>query len=558
MKVDLRTTGYIKVYDLQTKFATTSGAPGMKALCQSGIKNDGRITKEFLMTEYNLSESASRNLFSSGISCGIWDSDGVLTDDGYNTAKSGEVMVDEVGPLRIWVFDHETTGTVLLHAERLGLMPPANVEPQAGNSPGILSNLSNGRSTKSLKSGDNRSWRLQWTDEDSAWAIVGEYCSRATLSWSWRFDGSWIQDGKIVFRGELNGISNKKSEDGVSVQHSFSHTGALNPDVCMRNWLSSGRFSKGPWDNNLRGLKKPYSMLSASEKSLQMTNEVLENEIDDWEYISINDIPLFPKNLEDATDWAIYLMNEETPGYTTTEDTKRKLDDILQRTFMCFDDEKVRNSVENKMYTSRADPRLSKLLHASDDLNSIAFVPEWLLSLKRSENIAVHDGSDNFTEFVNQLSQEMQGKIKKVVYVNNYIVNSDVRKRIGLFFDAFRTIDSEIKFQFITSHYPFTKNHGNDKKAVYDFKSRIMKNTDSEIVFMDEGKYGEEAKQFQTAHDRVIIIQTEKETRYWKVTTTGVHLKGPIPCLRVEFNLLEPWLQIFLENHKSFKMEAES
>ena len=153
MNVDLKTTGNIQVYDLQTRFATTSGAPGMKALCQAAITNDGRINKESLMMEYNLSESAVRNLFSSGISCGVWDSDGVLTDDGYNTAKTGEVMVDEVGPLRIWVFDHETTGTVLLHAERLGLMPPANVEPQAGNSPEVLSNLSNGRAVQSLKAG---------------------------------------------------------------------------------------------------------------------------------------------------------------------------------------------------------------------------------------------------------------------------------------------------------------------------------------------------------------------------------------------------------------------
>ena len=84
MNVDLKTTGNIQVYDLQTRFATTSGAPGMKALCQAAITNDGRIDKESLMMEYNLSESAVRNLFSSGISCGVWDSDGVLTDDGYN------------------------------------------------------------------------------------------------------------------------------------------------------------------------------------------------------------------------------------------------------------------------------------------------------------------------------------------------------------------------------------------------------------------------------------------------------------------------------------------
>ena len=556
MNVDLKTTGNIQVYDLQTRFATTSGAPGMKALCQAAITNDGRIDKESLMMEYNLSESAVRNLFSSGISCGVWDSDGVLTDDGYNTAKTGEVMVDEVGPLRIWVFDHETTGTVLLHAERLGLMPPANVEPQAGNSPEVLSNLSNGRAAQSLKAGDNRRWRLQWTDEDSAWAIVSEYCSKATLSWSWTFDNSWIQDRDIVLKGNLNGVSNKKSEDGISVQSSFSHTGALNPDVCMRNWLSAGRFTTGPWDTNLKGLKKPFSELSDAEKSLQITDEILDNEIEEWEYISINEIPLFSKNLDDATDWTIYLINEETPGYTTTEDTDRKLGDILQRSFMCLDDEEVRKRVESRLSSSRADPRLSKLLHAGDDLDGVAFIPEWVLSQKRNENIAIHDGTDDYTEFVNQMTQNMKGKIKKITYVNNYLVGKAVRKRLALFMEASNRLEPDIEFEFMTSHYPFTKNHGNDKDAVDSFRLKIKNSLDSKITFMDEGKYGEEAKQFQTAHDRVIIIESEHEARYWKASTKGIHIKDKSPCMRVEFNELENWLQDRLNNKNLHNQEA--
>ena len=150
------TSGRIEVYDLQTKFATTSSAPGMKTLCQFAISNGNRIDQESLMSQYNLSESAVRNLFSSGIDSGVWDLDGLLTNDGHETAKTGEVLVDEVGPLRIWVFDHETTGAILLHSERLGLMPPANVEPQAGNSPEILDKLSNGKAVTSLKSGDKK------------------------------------------------------------------------------------------------------------------------------------------------------------------------------------------------------------------------------------------------------------------------------------------------------------------------------------------------------------------------------------------------------------------
>ena len=94
------------------------------------------------------------------------------------------------------------------------------------------------------------------------------------------------------------------------------------------------------------------------------------------------------------------------------------------------------------MSSSRADPRLSKLLHAGDDLDSIALVPEWVLSQKRDENVAIHDGSDDYSEFVKQISQNMKGKIKKVTYVNNYVLQKSVRNRLSLFANALTSLDS--------------------------------------------------------------------------------------------------------------------
>jgi len=556
MEVELMTSSRIELYDLQTKFATTSGAPGMKALCQFAISNGNRIEQESLMRQYNLSESAARNLFSSGVASGVWDSDGLLSDDGHETAQTGEILVEEVGPLRIWVFDHETTGAVLLHAERLGLMPPADVNPQAGNSPDVLERISNGKAVLSLKSGDKRRWRIQWADEESAWAIVSEYCTPATLSWSWQYDGFWALNDEIILKGNLNGLSHKKSENRVFIQKSYPQTGVLNPDICMREWLSKGRFSSGPWVSNLGGLTRPFAQLSGAEKSMQITNEVLESEIEGWDHISISEIPLFAKTLDDASDWVIYLINEETPGYTTTEDTNRKLGDILERPFMCLDSEKVRARVENSLSSSRADPRLSKLLHAGDDLDSIALVPEWVLSQKRDENVAIHDGSDNYSEFVKQISQNMKGKIKKVTYVNNYVLQKSVRNRLSLFENALTSLDSAIKLEVLTSHYPYTKNHGNNKSSVNEFKSKIQDDINANVVFMDFGKYGLDALQCQTAHDRVIIIESDKETRYWKITTKGIHIKDKSPCVKVELNELEKWLKNHVRTNNSTPKEA--
>tara|TARA_B100000925_G_scaffold193349_1_gene146327 strand:- start:1237 stop:2913 length:1677 start_codon:yes stop_codon:yes gene_type:complete len=555
MNVKLITSGRIEVYDLQTKFATTSSAPGMKTLCQFAISNGNRIDQESLMSQYNLSESAVRNLFSSGLDSGVWDLDGLLTNDGHETAKTGEVLVDEVGPLRIWVFDHETTGAILLHAERLGLMPPANVDPQAGNSPKILDRLSNEKAVTSLKSGDNRRWRLKWADEESAWAIVSEFCTSATLSWSWRYDDGWVLDDEILFKGRLNGVSRNKSEDGIQVENNYPQTGALNPDVCMREWLSTNRFSSGPWDTSLKGLKRPFSQLSNAEKSMQTTDEILENDAEGWDLISISEIPLFAKTIDDAVEWTTYLINEETPGYTTTEDTRRKIGDILQRQFMCQDLEKVKTRVQNNLSSNRADPRLSKLLHTGDDLSEMALIPKWVLAQKRDQNVAIHDGTDDYTEFVHQITQKMKGKIKRVTYVNNYLHDTRVRKRLAMFEQALGMVDPDIQFEILTSHYPYTKHQGEDRNAEKNFKAKIQNDINAKVSFMDSGKYGEDARYCTTAHDRVIIISSDKEKRFWKVTTKGIHIKDKSPCVKVEQNELEKWLREYLKSSNKTIME---
>ncbi len=133
----------------------------------------------------------------------MWDGNGLLTDDGHETAQTGEVLNDEVGPIRIWTFDHETTGAVLLHAERAGLLPVADAEPSNANPPDTLLRLSTGVAVRSIKSGDNRRWRLQYAEGQSAWAIQEKFCTPAKLSWSWKYNDGWLLDEEIVLKGKF-------------------------------------------------------------------------------------------------------------------------------------------------------------------------------------------------------------------------------------------------------------------------------------------------------------------------------------------------------------------
>ena len=112
MDVRLTTKGQIEAHDLQTKFAVSSMAPGMKALCKFAVSNGNHIDAEgILEIGYASNKAAATNLIKAGYHYSLWDEHGVLTSEGLETANTGEVLSDEVGPLRVWSFDHETTGT---------------------------------------------------------------------------------------------------------------------------------------------------------------------------------------------------------------------------------------------------------------------------------------------------------------------------------------------------------------------------------------------------------------------------------------------------------------
>ena len=88
MDVRLTTKGLIEAHDLQTKFAVSSVAPGMKALCKFAVSNGNHIDAEgILEIGYASNKAAATNLIKAGFHYGLWDEHGVLTSEGLETAK---------------------------------------------------------------------------------------------------------------------------------------------------------------------------------------------------------------------------------------------------------------------------------------------------------------------------------------------------------------------------------------------------------------------------------------------------------------------------------------
>ena len=72
MDIELTTSSQVKAYDLQTNFASSAIAPGMKAICKYAISNNNRIDQESIIEQgYASNQAGARNLITSGIESGM-------------------------------------------------------------------------------------------------------------------------------------------------------------------------------------------------------------------------------------------------------------------------------------------------------------------------------------------------------------------------------------------------------------------------------------------------------------------------------------------------------
>ncbi len=513
MDVQLTTKGQIEVYDIITTFAVSAPAVGLQRLCQYAQQNENYIDEKSIEEQFKIKPGASRNLFINGIQSGVWTKEGNLTEEGHETASTGDVLIKEVGPLRIWTYENEVTGPVLLHAGRSRKVKDfAGTTPQTKHAPSILENISDGKSRTGLLQRENRRWQINWTNEGSSWCIADKFGTPAELVWNWNLDeGKWIVENQLELKCKLIGTSPNKDKDGAVVTSNYPHTGTLDPETCIRDWLSTGRFSQGGWDVKLQGLKRPYSELTDSEKLQYTTNEVLNNEADGWDEVIINSIPLIAKSLEDATEWSSFILENQTPGYTTTERTERVLSDILEdNPFKSVDSKSVYDRTMQQIASNRSkNPRLSKYLSAGDDLDSVAFVPKQVERMKRDEYTSVLDPIKGYGDFLLQLTHNLNGEINKIWYVDRHAALTDQRKRLAKIVVAFKQEIENFEFGLLTAYDPYRKGNRDRSECM-----NKMKEISDIVHFMEDHNI--------SPHNRYIIIQTNKETRWWSLPDTLV------------------------------------
>lgn len=513
MDVELRTKKQIEVYDIITTFAVSAPAVGLQKLCQYALQNEDYIDQSLIEEQFKLKPGASRNLFINGIQSGVWTKAGKLTDEGRETAITGDVLIKEVGPLRIWTYQNDVTGPVLLHAGRSRVVKQfAETAPQTKHAPNVLEEISDGKSRRGLLEREDRRWQISWTNKGSSWCIAEKFGTPAELVWNWNLDeGKWVIGEHLNLSCKLNGTSTSKDKDGQKVISNYPHTGFIDPETSIRDWLSSGRFAQSGWDVKLNGLKRPYSELTDSERLQYTTDEVLKNEADGWDEVIIKSIPLLARTLEDATQWSAYILQNQTPGYTTSERTERLLSDILEDDpFKSVDTKTVYSRTLKEIASNRSkNPRLSKFLHAGDDLDAVAFVPKQVERMKRNEYTSVLDPERGYRDFLQQLTQNLNGEIIKIWYVDRHAALTSQRKRLAKIITEFKQELGSVKFGLLTAYDPYRK--GDRNRDEYLIK---MEEISDIVYFMEDYNIA--------PHNRYIVIQTNQETRWWSLPDTLV------------------------------------
>ena len=259
-------------------------------------------------------------------------------------------------------------------------------------------------------------------------------------------EGRFIVDDSFKISGEIKGLSGNYDGTKKEFVHKVIDFGpinlayknnSINPEDKFREWLSKGDYSASPWDVQHGGMRRPFKMLTSDEKMRQTIHSIdlNDDQINEWDSISIDDIPLVAANETDATAWSHYLLKTLTPGYTSKELTDILLDDILNYpVFSTVDNSQIIERVTNDLDRQIGDPRLQKLLLTAEDLDSsfIRLNESKVRRDTRGVTLDIDTGKKrDYSELLVSMTANMKGKIQSILLIDAHAYSREVPKSLA-------------------------------------------------------------------------------------------------------------------------------
>ena len=537
MKVSFETETQVYVVDVVTKYSISSKDQTPQVyLCKQASDNNNRLNFDEMVNQGWPKPNIARLKKTGQEKFNLWDSQGFLTEDGIQASVEGIVHVPENGKLRLWVINHPIAGIVPIHAtEEANLPIDQEATNKDSNAKSCLIEIHRSSRFKTLldQSGLESKWfELLSKYQNRNWFSNQTLSTKAKLTWTWRYeDGEFIVDDYFNISGKISGLPKQYSEGKGKFVNKVTSFGpykfayennSINPQDKFREWLSKGEYSASPWDIKHGGMRRPLKMLTDDEKMRQTIHsiELIDNQIMEWDSISIDDVPLIAANETDATDWSHFLLKTLTPGYTSRELTDALLGDILKYpAFSTVDSSQIATRVKNDLESQMGDPRMQKLIQTADDLDS-CFIKLNASKIRRDNDsiiLTIEEGkSRNYSDLITKMTADMKGRLQSILLIDNHSYVRGVPKSLDAFKSELTKISQGSELHILTRHW----NNTLDSESKYSPKENRekiiskLKPSCDKIVFVDDV----EAPAYN--HHRYIRIRTDKEDRWFTVNDT--------------------------------------
>ena len=460
----------------------------------------------------------------------------MLTEDGIQASVEGIVHVPENGKLRLWVINHPIAGIVPIHAtEEANLPIDQEATNEDNNAKSCLIEIHRSSRFKTLF--DFEGFESKWFEllskyQNRNWFSNQTLSTKAKLTWTWRYeDGEFIVDDFFNISGKISGLPKQYSEDQGTYVNKVTTFGpykldydnnSISPQDKFREWLSKGEYSASPWDIKHGGMRRPLKMLTDDEKMRQTIHsiELIDNQIMEWDSISIDDVPLIAANETDATDWSHFLLKTLTPGYTSRELTDALLGDILKYpAFSTVDSSQIATRVKNDLESQMGDSRMQKLIQTADDMDS-SFIKLNAAKIRRENGgvcLGIEAGKNrDYSNLITSLTADMKGRLQSILLIDNHTYVREVPKSLEAFQSELSQLNQRAELHILTRHW----NEKLDSESKYNPKENRenimskLKPFCNKIVFLDD----EESKRYN--HHRYVRIRTDKEDRWFTFNDT--------------------------------------
>lgn len=378
MRCVLSETLPVERYAAFAEIAWIERRPELGALCLAAQAAGRRITTAIVETALpGVTTAGAKNIIAWCATLGLCDSQGALTRRGDDAAEKSDAPVPEQGVFDLWVISHPLLGRRALHADRI----VSKFDGRFESITPLKTTPVRGRVLPSAVEPNRRfEVRALLPNDDAPVGLLGETDARCEIRWTMDFAAKREQ---WTLSGSLDG----ESRAPRFIKHEPEQAGE-DLDRVLNAWAQGPLAAFGRWQPESRRLARTFEGLSVDEQE-RFTQKLTMPEVEvsgrgRWKNVTLEDVPIGPATLEDATHWATARLDRRLrakPQYRTRDEVRRLFADLTdstpleaQRPMLCSHDELLKQYV--------AEPDVFWSLAASVDLAPTPLTPAELGALQ--------------------------------------------------------------------------------------------------------------------------------------------------------------------------------